>query len=367
MFELFGKYNKAKVFTDNIDNAAISQIINLLNQESVQGSRIRMMPDVHAGEGCTIGTTMTITDKIIPNLVGSDIGCGMTVAKFKEQSINLNEMDKLMYVIDRKPSLASKDWNLSSLFCLKHINTVCANKEFGTLGSGNHFVELDRDNENDLYIVVHSGSHHLGIETARYYQNAGYRELRKSNIPKNYSYVSGTLMEQYIHDIKIVQEYAYYSRLNIINQIVSAFGLTISEVFNTIHNYIDTDEMILRKGAVSAKKNEKLIIPMNMRDGSLICTGLGNDDWNQSAPHGAGRIMSRSEAKENISLDEFKNTMSGIYTSSVNIHTIDESPMAYKTMESIIKNIKDTVKIDKIIKPVYNYKSGGQITMDNRS
>lgn len=401
MIELKGKYNEAKIFTDVVDEAAISQVLLLLNQEFVSGSKIRLMPDIHAGAGCTIGTTMTITDKIVPNLVGVDIGCGMETIRIKEKQIELQKLDKLIY--DKIPSgfrvrekthRYFEEINLKDLYCYKNINPERAEKSLGTLGGGNHFIEASKDDEGSLYLVVHSGSRHLGLEVAGYYQEQGYqilngsaqkdidlliadlksqgreREIQKSirelkntkrtNIPKQLAYVSGELFVQYMHDMKIVQRYAELNRQAMMDEIVKGMKLHVMEQFTTVHNYIDTDAMILRKGAVAARKGEKLLIPINMRDGSLICVGKGNDDWNQSAPHGAGRLMSRAAAKESFTVSEFKNQMSGIYTTSVNKDTLDECPMAYKGMDDIVNNIGDTAEVVQIIKPIYNFKAGGE-------
>lgn len=373
MIELKGKYNEAKIFTDVVDEASISQVMLLLNQEFVAGSRIRLMPDIHAGAGCTIGTTMTIKDKIVPNLVGVDIGCGMEVIRVKEKRMELQKLDKLIYEkipsgfsIREKAHRYFDNINLEELYCYPRIDVRRAEKSLGTLGGGNHFIEADKDEEGNLYVVVHSGSRHLGLEVANYYQEEGYKsvngstEQKRTNIPRQLAYVSGDLFRQYIHDMKIIQEYAMLNRQAMMDEIVKGMKLHVEEQFTTIHNYIDTDAMILRKGAVSAREGEKLLIPINMRDGSLICTGKGNDDWNQSAPHGAGRLMSRSAAKENFTVSEFKKQMSGIYTTSVSKDTLDECPMAYKGMDDIVNNIGDTVRIDRVIKPVYNFKAGGE-------
>lgn len=400
MIELKGKYNTAKVFTDVVDEASISQVLLLLNQEFVQGSKIRMMPDIHAGAGCTIGTTMTISDKIVPNLVGVDIGCGMETVQIKEKHIELQKLDKLIYEkipsgfnIREKTYKYFEEIHLEDLYCYKEINRDRAEKSLGTLGGGNHFIEANKDEEGNVYIVVHSGSRHLGLEVANYYQEEGYKVLngetkqdieapikelkeqgkekeiqksiaalknvKRTNIPKTLAYVSGDLFQQYIHDMKIVQKYAELNRKAMMDEIVKGMKLHVVEQFTTIHNYIDTEAMILRKGSVSAKMGEKLLIPINMRDGSLICIGKGNDDWNQSAPHGAGRLMSRSQAKESFTVSEFKKQMDGIYTTSVNKDTLDECPMAYKGMDDIVNNIGDTVEIVQVIKPIYNFKASG--------
>lgn len=401
MLELRGKYNNCKVFTDNVDNATIGQLIALMNQSSVAGSQIRIMPDTHAGKGCVIGTTMTIGNKVIPNLVGVDIGCGMAVAELKETRIDLPKLDSVIrkkvpsgFSIRDKAHKFLRNVDLEELYCYKNINVDRAEKSLGTLGGGNHFIEIDISESGQLYLVVHTGSRNLGKQVAEYYQDLAWKSLKNGNkgelikakidelkaagrqseieaeiakiqstvesVPKELAYCEGELFDKYIHDMKITQEYAYWNREAILDTIVDEMHLHVVEQWQTIHNYIDTENMILRKGSVSAQAGEKLIIPMNMRDGSLICIGKGNPDWNFSAPHGAGRLMSRSEAKQSISMSEFKKTMSdaGIYSTSVNKSTIDESPMAYKPMQEIIDNIGGTVEIVDIIKPVYNFKAG---------
>lgn len=399
MIILNGKYNSAKVFTEIIDEGAIAQIIELCNQPISENSSIRIMPDVHAGAGCTIGTTMTVSDKIIPNLVGVDIGCGMETIRLKEKHIEVQKLDKLIYEkipsgfeIRRKAHRYIEKIDLTKLYCYKHIDPLRAEMSIGTLGGGNHFIEADKGSDGSIYIVIHSGSRHLGVETAKYYQNEAYRRLNNSsekevnelierlkaegkekqiqseikkltstkhtNVPKHLAYCDGELFEQYIHDMKIVQQFAFLNRQAMMDEIIKGMGFHVTERFSTIHNYIDTDKMILRKGAVSAESGEKLLIPVNMRDGSLICTGKGNPDWNCSAPHGAGRLMSRSQAKESFTVSEFKKQMKGIYTTSVNQQTLDECPMAYKSIEDIVDNIGDTVEINDIIKPIYNFKAG---------
>lgn len=400
MLELKGKYNEAKVFTDVVDDASMSQIYLLLNQEFAQGSKIRFMPDVHAGAGCTIGTTMTIGDKIVPNMVGVDIGCGMETIRIKQKHIELQKLDKLIYEkipsgfrIREKTHHYYEKIDLSNMYCYKYINANRAEKSMGTLGGGNHFIEANKDENGNIYVVIHSGSRHLGLEVANYYQEEGYKvlngcakadidaliirlktegrdkEIQKSimqlvntkttNVPRQLAYVTDSLFIQYLNDMKIVQEYANLNRKAMMHEIIKGMKLDVEEEFTTVHNYIDTEEMILRKGAVSAKKDEKLLIPINMRDGSLICIGKGNDDWNQSAPHGAGRLMSRREAKDSFTVSEFKKQMNGIYTTSVNKDTLDECPMAYKNKEDIVKYIEDTVEVVETIKPIYNFKSSG--------
>lgn len=399
MIEIQGKFNTAKIFTDVVDNASIAQVQELCNQAFTAGSRIRLMPDIHAGKGCTIGTTMTITDKVVPNLTGVDIGCGMETTRIRESHMELQKLDKLIYekipsgfsIRDRAHRYLSQI-DLNELCCAKHVDLLRAEKSIGTLGGGNHFIEVDKDDERNLYIVVHSGSRHLGVEVASYYQEAGYKvlnrtddasieaiiaqmkaegrekeiqktlkklkNLKQTGIPKALAYVSGELFEQYLHDMKIVQHFAMLNRQAMVDEIVCGLGLHVEEQFTTVHNYIDTESMILRKGAVSARSGEKLLIPINMRDGSLICVGKGNEDWNFSAPHGAGRLMSRAEAKRRFDITGFRQEMDGIYTTSVNESTLDECPMAYKGMDDILSNIGPTVDVAKIIKPIYNFKAG---------
>lgn len=551
MFELNGKYNSCKVFTDNCDNETISQLTALLNQESVKGSRIRIMPDTHAGKGSVIGTTMTISDKVIPNIVGVDIGCftgdtevwcsagyykpikdlvdngrfmtdsydfevkgfvicgavakktrenaplvrvnygghsvrctpdhqflvstnslvyydsdetelkwieakdlkegmrlvaedarvmvksveeltetedvycltvedthnftikggiivhncGMTAVKLKEKRVDLPKLDSVIrkyvpsgYEVHAEP--ICEDSPIVDLRCAKYANLDRAMKSLGTLGGGNHFIEVDKDSDDNLWLVVHTGSRHLGIEVCDYYQDLGYKrlsekasggslkeksdelikklklegkdkEISKSleklraeykasniSISQALAYVEGQDFDDYLHDMDLVQQHAVINRMTIVHQIIKNMKLHVVDEFTTIHNYIDVENMILRKGSVSAQLGEKLIIPMNMRDGSLICIGKGNSDWNYSAPHGAGRLMSRSQAKESISMSDFKKSMEGIYSTSVSRSTIDESPMVYKPMQEIIDNVKDTVDIVDIIKPIYNFKAG---------
>ena len=412
MIELRGKYNTAKVFTNNIENSAISQLITLLNQEFVKDSQIRIMPDCHSGSGCVIGTTMTLHDKVIPNLVGVDIGCGMLAVKLKEKRIDFPNLDSVIrkYVpsgaeVHSKTNEDRTALRVEELKCFgkpnANIRADLAYQSVGTLGGGNHFIEVDKDTDGNLWLVVHTGSRHIGLEICRYYQNLAYekikqqanggtrkekvdalieklksegrqkdisKEIAKFNkeykeqnplIPHELAYVEGDDFKDYIHDMDMVQRHAVCNRAEIARVIMKYANLHEVERFETIHNYIDTENMILRKGSVSAQAGEKLIVPMNMRDGSLICIGKGNPDWNYSAPHGAGRLMSRSKAKENISMEEFKRTMeeAGIYSTSVNRSTLDESPMAYKPMEEIIENIKDTVDIVNVIKPIYNFKA----------
>lgn len=396
-----GKFNSAKVFTDVVEEGALAQIKTLCDQEFTKQSKIRVMPDVHAGAGCTIGTTMTIVDKVVPNLVGVDIGCGMETVEIKNSHIEVQKLDKLIY--DRIPSgfniretahRYNSEIDLEQLKCKEEakINLDRAERSLGTLGGGNHFIEVGKDEDGKIYLVIHSGSRHLGLQVAEFYQEQAYKslngnsnidvmklikelkstgrehEIQKSveelkkqsstDIPKALAYVSGQLLEDYIHDMKIIQKFAMLNRKAMMDEIIKGMKLKVVDEFTTIHNYIDTENMILRKGAVSAQAGEKLLIPINMRDGSLICIGKGNADWNYSAPHGAGRLMSRTQAKSMYTLSEFKKEMKGIYTTSVNSETLDECPMVYKGMEDIVDNIGETAEIVKIVKPIYNFKAG---------
>jgi RNA-splicing ligase RtcB len=374
MIEISGKYNTAKVFSGSVDESSRVQIEKLCDQPFTEGSKIRLMPDVHAGMGCTIGTTMTIKDKIVPNMVGVDIGCGMETAvinageKFAKD-FNPAALDKIIYANIPSGMNVRKDEHVftemipfSNIRCTA-IDLFRARNSIGTLGGGNHFIEVNRDDKDNLYIVIHSGSRHLGKEIAEYYQRQAWSQLNKKqkiDIPKDLAYLSGEFFDDYINDMKITQHFALINRKAMMSVIFKKLNISeeiISEQFSTIHNYIDTESMILRKGSVSAKSKEKFIIPINMRDGSLVCEGLGNPDWNYSAPHGAGRIMSRTKAFADLRMEDYEKAMHGIYSTSVNRKTLDESPMAYKNMDEIITGIGPTAKILKIIKPVYNFKA----------
>ena len=395
--EICGKYNLAKIYTQLIDPVALGQVQEMCDNEIFEGSKIRIMPDVHAGTACTIGTTVTIQDKIIPNMVGVDIGCGMEVVQIKEQNIDLQKLDEAIYKyipsgreIRNEPHKFTQQIDIKKLRCFTEINEYRSVRSIGTLGGGNHFIEADRDDDGKIYLVIHSGSRHLGKEVAEYYQSEAYKYLsgnskkqtaeliarlksegrardiqaelerayaQRSNIDPEQAYVCGALFDDYIHDMKIVQKFAEINRQAMMDDLINALGLTVEDMFTTIHNYIDTDYMILRKGAVSARKGEKLLIPINMRDGALICIGKGDEDWNCSAPHGAGRLLSRGTAFRTLSMEEYRDSMNGIYSSSVNENTLDESPMAYKRIEDIVDNIAPTVDILKTIKPIYNFKA----------
>ena len=366
MIEIIGKYNTALVYTDNLEPSAAGQIKAFCDMEYSYGSNIRIMPDVHAGKGCTIGTTMTVTDKIVPNIVGVDIGCGMLTVKLKEKRLELPKLDSFIRQnipfgrnVRERAHRSHGRIDIYELECVKKIDTRRAQESIGTLGGGNHFIEIDTDGDS-LYLVIHTGSRNLGLRVAEYYQKTAYNACGgrvQSEIPYELAFLEGDSMQSYLHDMELMQRFAALNRTVIKEVIVDGLKLHEEESFETIHNYIDTDNMILRKGAVSASKGERLLIPMNMRDGSLLCTGLGNSDWNCSAPHGAGRLMNRRDAEQSFTLSQFKKSMEGIFTTSVSKDTIDEAPFVYKPMEEILKNISETVKVDKILKPIYNFKA----------
>lgn len=362
-----GNYTVAKVFTDLVDDNALTQIKTFCDMQAFAGAKIRVMPDVHAGKGCTIGTTMNIIDKVVPNMVGVDIGCGMRVIEIDARTVDLQHLDKCIHKfvphgsgVNRKPHRWADQVDLSELRCKDHIkwkNQPCA---VGSLGGGNHFVELDIDDLDNHYLVIHTGSRNLGLQVANYYQQAAFDDLRSKgveDVPFELAYCEGQLFDDYLHDMKIAQDFATLNRRAISDIIQCGMRWKITDEWETRHNYIDLDSMILRKGAISAQDGEKAIIPMNMRDGSLIVAGKGNQDWNYSAPHGAGRLMSRTEAKETIPMQDYKDAMEGIFSTSVSAMTKDEAPQAYKPMESIIENIKDTCEIIRTIKPIYNFKA----------
>jgi RNA-splicing ligase RtcB len=407
MIEITGKYATAIVYTSILDEMSEQQILTLCDQPFVVDSKIRLMPDVHAGMGCTIGTTMTISDKVVPNLVGVDIGCGMeTLIVNTNSDISKNfdppKLDEIIHknipsgfdIRKTEHEFLSKV-PLDQIRCPKYTLTR-AKKSIGTLGGGNHFIEANRDDEGTLYIVIHSGSRHLGHEIAEYYQKMAWKQINGSlesdinrmiesykaegrfteisekvkqlseqvitDIPKSLAYLTGSLYDDYIADMQITQHFANINRKAMMSVLVENLDIQqcdIVDQFTTIHNYIDMETKILRKGAVSAKLGEKLLIPINMRDGSLLCEGLGNPEWNYSAPHGAGRLMSRKQAFATLNMEDFRESMSGIYSTSINNKTLDEAPMCYKDMSHLIEHITPTAKILKIIKPIYNFKASG--------
>ena len=398
MIEIQGLHNTALCYTPALEPTAEMQIKTVCDQEAFAGCKIRIMPDVHAGKGCTIGTTMSIRDKIVPGMVGVDIGCGMETVRLAEKEIDFATLDALIRKeipcgqnIRKEEHPLNDEINLYQLRCAPYVSIERAKRSIGTLGGGNHFIEVDCGENGDLYLVIHSGSRHLGTQVCKYYQDQGrfamwggarhqideliaeYRaagrwqeiqsainELRKEhpiNIPKDLAYVEGKLFDDYIHDMRITQHFAVLNRKAMTDVIMRGMGLTKVEEFTTIHNYIDTEKMILRKGSVSAEAGEKLLIPINMRDGSLICVGRGNEEWNCSAPHGAGRIMSRKQALAQLSMEEYTAEMEGIWSSCVVKNTLDESPMAYKPLDEIVSEIGPTAEIVERIRPVYNFKA----------
>ncbi|MGI6248717.1 MAG: RtcB family protein [Acutalibacteraceae bacterium] len=373
MIIIKGQFNEAKVFTSEIEDTARKQIQNLVNQPFVEGSKIRIMPDVHAGAGSTIGTTMTIIDKVVPNLVGVDIGCGMLTIELPgmaESDLNLPELDDLIreqipsgYEIRRRPHPFLERTRIEELRCREdgfndeNLKPERARLSLGTLGGGNHFIEVNRDQDGGLYLVIHSGSRHLGLQVARHYQRMA--AALQPEMPRDLAYLEGMPLEDYLHDMKIMQDYAVQNRKAMAEIIITGMGWQTGTRFTTIHNYIDLESMILRKGAISALAGEMVLIPLNMRDGSLLCVGKGNPDWNFSAPHGAGRIMSRNEAKRVLSLRAFRESMEGIYSTSIRRDTLDEAPMAYKSLDSLQEHLDQTVKILHHLTPLYNFKASG--------
>ena len=369
MFKINGKYASAKIFTANMEETATSQVYNICNHPIFKDEKIRIMPDVHAGMGCVIGFTSTCTSKkIIPNLIGVDIGCGMLTATLGKVNIDYQKLDEYIrkeiphgnaisnkIVADVDDCFEERVYNTCATIGdkNKHLRVL---KSLGSLGGGNHFIEINKDNQDNKYLVVHSGSRNFGYRIATYYQNLAIENCITKGFSKELAYLENELAGKYIEDMNLAQEFATRNRVEIVNSILRFLNITAKDNFETIHNYIDKDNMI-RKGAISAKKNEKILIPLNMRDGSILATGKGNEDWNCSAPHGAGRLLSRSNAKRTLSLNDFKAQMSGIYTTSVNENTIDEAPMAYKPYQEIIENIKDSVDIIDILEPQYNFKA----------
>lgn len=382
--------NDIKIYATTLETVALEQIQELGEFEPYQNSKIRIMPDCHAGAGCTIGTTMEIKDVITPNLVGVDIGCGMLTIKLKETNIDLQKLDEIINTFVPNGfnihTEAQADFDFNKIIA-KNLNINRAKLSIGTLGGGNHFIEIGKNTKNDLFLVIHSGSRNIGGQVAKYYQdlaianltiNTKEREaliellkkegrqneiaieldrLEKPIINRDLAYLTGVDFNNYMQDMKLMQEFSVLNRRTIANIILNNTGLTEIDSFETIHNYIDFNRMILRKGAVSAEKGEILLIPINMRDGSIIACGKGNEDWNYSAPHGAGRLMGRNEAHKKLDFAEFKEQMKDIYSTSVLTETLDEAPNAYKSMSEILEAITDTVEIIDIIKPIYNFKA----------
>lgn len=402
MLEIKGKVNTAISYAKVIEDEAIEQIRRMCDYDLTKGSKVRIMPDVHAGKGCTVGTTMTIVDKACPNIVGVDIGCGMFTTKLIDKTLDFVKIDEACHFIPSGLNVwegRKERFDLTELRCYRSLrDSKRLERSLGTLGGGNHFIEIDRSEDGSYYLVIHSGSRNLGKQVAEIYQQlavdlhmgkeeyfkkrdaiireykeAGRRneiqqalnELKKSleakqlGVPEDICWLYGSFLEDYLHDVEICQRFARRSRELMAEIILERTGLCGGESFHTIHNYIDTSEMILRKGAIAAHKDELVLIPINMRDGAVLAKGKGNPEWNYSAPHGAGRLMSRRKAKETLDMQAYIDTMKGIYTTSVNEDTLDEAPMAYKSLEDIIDVIRDSVDIIDIIKPVYNFKASG--------
>lgn len=398
--EIQGKVNTAICYAKVVEDEAIEQIRRMCDYAITEGSKIRIMPDVHAGKGCTIGTTMTIVDKAVPNVVGVDIGCGMYTVNLGKADIDFEKVDEVAHFIPSGMNVwegRQERFDLTALRCYRDLKDARRlERSLGTLGGGNHFIEIDEAKDGTKYLIIHSGSRNLGKQVAELYQklasnlDRGYGDYLKkrdeiiktykeqgrkneiqealkqlhwqvydspTNIPEDLCYLDGKYLEDYLHDVEICQAFARRSREKMAEIILERTGMTGSEAFHTIHNYIDTEEMILRKGAIAAHSGEKVLIPINMRDGSVLAVGKGNPEWNYSAPHGAGRIMSRKKAKENLSMDQYRETMKGIYTTSINENTLDEAPMAYKSLEDIIDVIKESVEIIDVMKPIYNFKA----------
>ena len=398
MFEIKGKVNTAVCYATVVEDAAIEQIKRMCDCEFTEGSRIRIMPDVHAGAGCTIGTTMTVNGKAVPNVVGVDIGCGMYTVCLGKGEIDLAKVDEAAHYIPSGFSVwegRREDFDITGMECYRSLEDAKRlARSLGTLGGGNHFIEIDRAADGTNYLVIHSGSRNLGKQTAEFYQKLAielasgkeeyYRrrdeiirtykeqgrrseiqaaikalswERRESLIPDDLCFLYGEYLDDYLHDVEICQRFARRSRELMAEILMDRAGLTGTDGFHTVHNYIDPGEMILRKGAIAAHEGEKVLIPVNMRDGSILAVGRGNPEWNYSAPHGAGRLMSRSAAKTGLSMEEYRKAMEGIYTTSVNEDTLDEAPMAYKSLEDIIVPICESVDVIEVIKPIYNFKA----------
>lgn len=368
MIEIKGEYNTAKVFTDTLESSAEGLIKALVNKKFCEGSQIRIMPDVHAGKGCVVGMTMTINDKVCPNFVGNDIGCGVSVTEItlpkKMKNIDFNKLDKVIRSIKEVPIYPSDEiaeiadfHNLYDLDIAKHVDMRRVVESIGSIGGGNHFIEIDRDFNGRFYISIHSGSRWLGNKIAEVYQAMAWDNCKDNpEVPYEFAYLTGSDIHSYIHDMEIAKEFAEYNRSYIASMIIKEMGFNYGDLcIDTPHNYISGD-MVLRKGAIAAHEYEPIVIPMNMRDGILICKGKGNPDWNFSAPHGAGRLYSRKDTKEKFTLSQYKKSMDGIYSTCINRSTLDESPMAYKSMEDIMTAIESTAEIEMVIKPVYNFK-----------
>lgn len=396
--KIIGKQNEAVVYGNIIEDSAIEQIKTLCDQSFAKHSKIRIMPDVHTGIGCTIGMTMTITDKIVPNIVGVDIGCGMYTICIGKEPIDMEKLDAVVHTIPSGKAVwegRQKKFDLEVLNCYRNLkDTKRLQRSIGTLGGGNHFIEIDKTKNGVQYMVIHTGSRNLGKQVAQYYQSIAIdlqrgkeeyfqkkeemivqykkegrrKELQQAlkqitwtpkqlEIPEELCFLYGKYSNEYLQDVAVCQQFARENRELIAQKIIEKMAWQTTEAFHTEHNYIDVNEKIVRKGAISAKKGEKVLIPINMRDGSILAVGKGNEEWNCSAPHGAGRLFSRGEAKKRFTLEQYQKEMEGVYTTSVTEKTLDESPMAYKTLENILQVIEQTVDVIEVIKPIYNFKA----------
>ena len=371
MKELQGAYASAKIFAGQVEDYALAQIQMICDNEGAKGSRIRIMPDVHPGKVGPVGLTMTVRDRVLPGLLGGDIGCGVTAAVIRKQPFECKKLDKIIreyipsgFSLRKNPHRFSENFDFSRLRCIRHIQLQKAVLSLGTLGGGNHFIEIERDSEGMIYAAVHSGSRHLGWEVTEHYLREGQKQLRKKGkmIPYEMTWLEGMLLEDYLYDIRIVQEYAQRNRDAILDELTRRMKWKPVEILSCIHNYVETagNERILRKGAVSAKKGETVCIPINMKDGILLGKGLGNPEWNESAPHGSGRVMSREKVKQCFTVSDYKKEMQGIYTVCINKDTLDEAPFAYRRIGDILERVQETVEIQKILTPVYSFKAGGE-------
>lgn len=369
-----GIYAEARIFTDDVEQYAEAQVKMICDNEVAKGSTVRMMPDIHPGKVGPIGLAMTVTDKVIPQLLGVDIGCGMTCVKLNKNSVEFQKLDRVIrenvpsgFAIRKESHYMAGEFSYERLHCLKYINRQKAERSLGTLGGGNHFIELDRGKDDSLYLVVHTGSRHLGEEVAGYYTKLASDTLKKGAkevpgiaLPSYYlSYLEGDDKETYTEDVHAIQEYAEWNRQIIVREILKGMKWKAVEQFSVLHNYLD-DSGMLRKGAIAARAGERVIIPVNMKEGILLGVGKGNADWNYSAPHGSGRKLKREDVKNQHTVSEFKKEMKGIYSSCVGADTLDEAPFAYRSLLEITEHIQDTVEITDILKPIYNYKAGSR-------
>lgn len=363
-----GIYAEAKIFTDDVEAHAEAQVKMICDNEVAEGSKICMMPDIHPGKIAPIGLSMTVGDKVIPQLLGVDIGCGMTCVKLNRTNTEFQRLDKVIrenvpsgFAIRDAAHHMAEEFSYEELRCARHINVQKAERSLGTLGGGNHFIEVDKGADGSMYLVVHTGSRHLGEEVAEYYTSLASRRLKEQGreVPYYLSCLEGDDREAYLEDVRIIQGYAELNRQIIVREILRGMKWKAADQFSVPHNYLD-DWGILRKGSISARAGENVVIPINMRDGILLGVGRGSAEWNCSAPHGAGRRLKREDVKSRFTVSEFKKEMKGIYSSCIGADTLDEAPFAYRSMEEIAEQIKDTVEVTDILKPVYNYKAGSK-------